>query len=187
MSFIDFVRRAVTALEESGVDYVIVGGLAAIYYGEPRATQDLDVILRLSPERREEVARFVEVLRSHGFTVAGGVGAVIESLKERTHFSIFNEEYVFRIDAQGVYSRLNELAFEGRRRVKLFGLSAWIQGPEDLIIAKLTEYVSSRDLKDVVAILKNSRDLIDWSRLWRLAKEFNVADKIRELIEYLKR
>ena len=126
MSFADFVRRAVTALEESGIDYVIVGGLAAIYYGEPRATQDLDVILRLSPERREEIDRLVEAFRRRGFIVIGGVEAIIDSLRNRAYFSIFSEEFVFRVDAQGVYSRLNELAFEGRRRVKLFGVEAWL-------------------------------------------------------------
>jgi len=185
MSFAEFVHKFISVLEKGNIDYVIVGGIAAIYYGEPRATQDLDVILKIYPDEKERIEYFVKLLKQNGFVIVGGVNMIIESLKEKAHFTIFNEEFVFRVDAQGIYSYLNKLAFEGRRRVTIFGVDAWIQGPEDLIIAKLTEYISNRDIKDVIAILKNSHKLINWDRLKRIAKEFKVIDKLVELLREL--
>ena len=42
-----FPRR----LEQAGLQYMITGGLAAILYGEPRLTRDIDLVLQISPEQ----------------------------------------------------------------------------------------------------------------------------------------
>lgn len=36
------------ALDESGIKYLIVGGIAVAYHGAPRFTKDLDVLVRVS-------------------------------------------------------------------------------------------------------------------------------------------
>lgn len=38
------------ALNADGVEYVVVGGAAAVLHGAPVTTQDLDIVHRLSPE-----------------------------------------------------------------------------------------------------------------------------------------
>jgi len=177
------VREVIRILEDSGIDYVIVGGLAAIYYGEPRATQDIDIIIR--PRSEEYIEKLCDLFTSRGFIIIGGCLAVKRSMTERIHTTIYDKNYLFRVDLQGIYNRLNFLAFEGRRRVKIFGLDAWIQGPEDLIVAKLTYYVGNRDIRDIIAILRNSKDLIDWERLIRIAQEFSVEPQLREIIKHL--
>ena len=185
MNFREFVKKVIRILEKSNIDYVIVGGIAAIYYGEPRATQDIDVIIRVLEGDIEKISALCSLLEKGNFKIIGGCESILTSIKERVHVTIYDEDHMFRVDLQGVYSKLNILAFEGRRRVKIFGVEAWIQGPEDLIIAKLTHYIGNRDIRDVVAILKNSYGIIDWRRLKKLAKEFQVEDKIRELLSRL--
>lgn len=46
-SFERFVKRVISALNESKIDYVIVRGVAAIIYGRPRTTMDIDIIADL--------------------------------------------------------------------------------------------------------------------------------------------
>ncbi|MCF2142864.1 MAG: hypothetical protein K9W42_04115 [Candidatus Heimdallarchaeota archaeon] len=41
-AFESFIRRSVLCLEELGLEYCIVGGIAASYYGSIRSTEDLD-------------------------------------------------------------------------------------------------------------------------------------------------
>ncbi len=106
----------------------------------------------------------------------------IRGTKRKTHITILDEDHTFRVNSQGVYHKLNVLAFEGRRRVKIFNAETWLQGPEDLIIAKLTYYIGNRDLRDVISMIKNSWDLINKNRLWGLAKEFNVEDRLKEIV-----
>jgi len=182
VGFKEFVRKVVSVLEKSKIDYVIVGGLVAIYYGEPRTTQDIDVIIRVSEEDIEKISTLCSLLEREKFRIIGGCESIPAFIKEGAHVTIYDEDYTFRIDLQGVYNRLNVLAFEGRRRVRIFGVKAWIQGPEDLIIAKLTYYMGNRDIRDIAAILKNSYEAIDWKRMRRLAREFKVEDRIKELL-----
>jgi hypothetical protein len=44
MSLNDFLRRLVGCLDEAGVPYMSSGSVASSVHGEPRATQDLDLI-----------------------------------------------------------------------------------------------------------------------------------------------
>ncbi|MEW6776942.1 MAG: nucleotidyl transferase AbiEii/AbiGii toxin family protein [Bdellovibrionota bacterium] len=44
------VHAVVKALNDAGVRYLVVGGLAVNAYGIPRFTADMDVVIRLTPE-----------------------------------------------------------------------------------------------------------------------------------------
>ena len=51
----DTVRRLAARLEEEGIDYVVVGGLAVAEHGYARATVDIDLVMR--PEDLETFQR----------------------------------------------------------------------------------------------------------------------------------
>src|SRR3989338_4885872 len=46
----ELLRHLVDALEAVGVEYMIGGSQASMYYGEPRLTRDVDVVVALRPE-----------------------------------------------------------------------------------------------------------------------------------------
>ena len=170
MKFKDFVKRVIEVLKSSDIDYVIVGGLAVIYYGEPRVTQGINVIIDNRRSDKEEILYLCRLFLENKFIVIGECDFMLKALKEKTHITVLDEDYTFRVDLQGIYHKLNVLAFEGRRRVKIFDVETWLHGPEDLIIAKLTYYIGNRDLRDVISMIKNSWDLVNEDRLWRLEK-----------------
>src|SRR5882757_2075087 len=45
-TFLDLIPR----LREAGIEFVVIGGVAALAHGAERATQDLDIVSPLSPE-----------------------------------------------------------------------------------------------------------------------------------------
>ena len=49
----ELLRMLVAALERLGLDYLVTGSMATIAYGEPRLTNDLDVVVSLPMERVE--------------------------------------------------------------------------------------------------------------------------------------
>lgn len=57
MDALDEVLRVVTSLNEEGVDYVIVGGVALNLHGIVRATEDLDLFVRPDPGNIEHLRR----------------------------------------------------------------------------------------------------------------------------------
>jgi len=80
-SFASFVVSVVKALEESDVEYVIVGGVAAIHYGRVRLTQDVDVIVLIERDDEKSVKSLVTTLRKHGFQI--GEEALRTALREK--------------------------------------------------------------------------------------------------------
>ena len=65
--FKDFV----SLMNANGVEYVIVGAFALSFHGHPRATGDMDVWIRRSPEN---ASRILKVLDEFGFGSLGVTG-----------------------------------------------------------------------------------------------------------------
>jgi len=58
--YIDIFRR----LNENKVKYIVVGGLAVNFYGIPRMTYDIDLLLDLE---EKNLSRFLALLKTWGF------------------------------------------------------------------------------------------------------------------------
>jgi hypothetical protein len=183
MSFENFVKRATSALREAGLEYVIVGGFVAITYGRLRSTADLDVVINLKSSETDSIAKLVSAFKRHGLDVLEN--EIISSLKERSHFSVFDTKSPLRVDAKGVYTSLDSKALENRRRTKMLGSDVWVASPEDTVISKLI-YGSPQDIEDALSIMLNLRDKIDFDYLNQQAEHENVQKQLKELLGKLK-
>jgi predicted nucleotidyltransferase len=59
----DDFRDVLVALADEGAEFVLIGGWAMAVHGRPRATEDLDVLVRASPDNS---ARVVAALATFG-------------------------------------------------------------------------------------------------------------------------
>jgi hypothetical protein len=64
MSLTRGFKEFLQSLNDHGVEYLVVGGHAVAYHGNPRATADLDVWVAVHPEN---ATRVVSALRQCGF------------------------------------------------------------------------------------------------------------------------
>jgi hypothetical protein len=62
----DWLFQFVGPLESAGIPYAIVGSVASSVYGEPRATNDVDLLIQLS---RNDAAKLVHAFPSEQFYV----------------------------------------------------------------------------------------------------------------------
>jgi hypothetical protein len=62
----DELRGVLDALDRASVDYALVGGLAVAIWGAPRATKDIDLLVR-----SEDLPRAMAALHVGGFTLEG--------------------------------------------------------------------------------------------------------------------
>jgi hypothetical protein len=60
-------RDLLVELADAGADFVVLGGHAVAYHGHPRATKDLDVLVRAS---RDNAARVYRALAAFGAPLA---------------------------------------------------------------------------------------------------------------------
>ena len=121
--------RLYKSLNSQKVKYLVIGGVAVIHYGVPRATLDLDLFIE---DTIPNVERCLAALRKAGFKTASmtSVGKILAN--ELTVF----EDYV-RLD---LFTRVKGLGFKEawrnriRKRVKLVPI--YFASVEDIVRSK---------------------------------------------------
>ena len=60
------LSKVIGALDENGIEYAVCGGLALTIHGFPRATYDIDVLIR-----EESLQKSFEIVKQSGFDIYG--------------------------------------------------------------------------------------------------------------------
>jgi hypothetical protein len=152
------LRELFRALAEHGVDYLVIGGVAAQVHGRRRTTKDLDVTPAPEPENFKRLAAALVALDAH--PVELGASAPIPTA-EQLHIAAVVPPLTTR---HGELHILNEVpgaaAYEGMRTraltTDLDGVTVQIVGVEDLIRMKQTTGRPS-DIEDIEAIATVAR------------------------------
>jgi hypothetical protein len=166
--------------EELGISYYITGGVAAISYGEPRTTQDLDLVMAISSE---DIDRLTNALLQAGFYVPGVDD--VKSGRMRT-LQITDIESISRADlvvaGTDEFERLN---FERRRVIEFEGIALYFASPEDVILNKLRwrqRSGSEKQWRDVLGVLKVQADNLDFDYLTQWAEKLCIADALNQAL-----
>lgn len=148
--------EAIKALNEAGVRYVIVGGIAAVMHGVARLTMDIDVVVALDAENAR---RAVEAIIKAGFVPMVPITAeqfaddnLRQSWIEDKNMVVLNFKHRSDpLQSVDVFVRY-PLEFEGMYRNSVtidgYGIPARICSIDDLIAMKL-EAGRVKDLADV--------------------------------------
>ena len=185
-----FPHIFVSPLNKIGLPYVITGAVASIVYGEPRLTNDLDLVVMM---RIEDVKKFVEAFPAAEFYCPPVEVLTIEIRRPyRGHFNLIHHETGMKAD---IYlageDELHRWALSKKRQFALEKEKVWVAPPEYIIIRKL-EYFreggSEKHLKDIAGMLELSSNEIDFKQLerfvqrYRLEKEWAKAKEMAGLI-----
>jgi len=82
MNVAEVFRPITAALDQAGIRYMLTGSFASAYYGVPRSSQDIDLIIEATPA---QLQTFVQLLPS------GEYYADLEmALEAQRHESLFN-------------------------------------------------------------------------------------------------
>ena len=137
------------SFEQHDVRYVVIGGIAAVLHGVPRATFDLDILIEASPDNAE---RLLAALKEAGLGTASLTTADSVVAHELT---IFQDRV--RIDVQTSTPGLN-FADAWRRRLTMDfeGQPFFVVTGADLIAAKRA---AGRDIDlEDVRLLETGRE-----------------------------
>ena len=86
---------------------------------------------------------------------------------------------------KSTFTELDRIALKNKRKLRIFDLETWIEDPCDLIIAKLI-YGSQQDIEDVVSVLLDLKEELNFEYLYKRAKEEKVYDQLLKLMDALK-
>lgn len=170
----NFLGRLVSHLDAAHVSHMVAGSVASSVHGEPRSTQDIDLVVDPSPSA---LACLVRTLLAADFYVSED--AAILALKARRQFNVIDLETGWKADLIVRKDRpFSASEFARRQPATVLGVQVHIATAEDVVLAKL-EWAkkgggSERQLRDVRGILDAHAEL-DTAYLEHWAAELGVT------------
>lgn len=154
---------------------MIAGSFASTFYGEPRTTHDVDIVI---DPTRAALQAFVAALPPVDYYV--DLDAALDAFRRRSQFNVIDMSSGWKIDLIIRRSRAFSIEEFGRRReVELLGTHVFMATAEDTILAKL-EWAhhgeSERQLRDVESMLAVSGELVDRAYVDRWAAELGLDE-----------
>jgi hypothetical protein len=173
----DTMERISAILGDLGLKYHFTGGVASSYYGEPRLTQDLDVVIQLVVDQPETRA-FLDRL-STGYLVNEPVA--LDAIKRNEKFQAIDQQSMIKIDFHVGEKIPGELE-RGTVREILPGMVGRLVCKEDAILSKLLwlQQGSGKARQDVKAMLMRDEDL-DRECLRERAATLGLHDILMEI------
>ncbi|MFN0062547.1 MAG: nucleotidyl transferase AbiEii/AbiGii toxin family protein [Myxococcaceae bacterium] len=159
---------------------LLSGSMALNFYGQPRMTRDVDLVVELQPS---DATKLVSLF---GSEFACDLDEIRAAIQNERMFNLIHIERVVKFDfivRKSSPYRLEE--FQRRRQVELAGIRVWMVSPEDLVLSKLHWAKDShsdlqlRDVKNLVGAVK----ALDWPYLRRWAENLGVAGLLAEVVD----
>ncbi len=169
----------------SGVEFMVTGGVAAVVYGEPRLTNDVDIVAALAPNSAPQiVAAFpepayyappLEVIREEAGRTSGG------------HFNVLHRATSLRGDFYLAGSSAFAKWALAHRRTITVGPDLLPIAPPEYVIGMKLEYFrqggSDRHLRDIRAMLRLNSEVVDPAVLAEWVERLGLGDVYRQLMD----
>lgn len=174
MDQLEFFRQIIRTLQTSGMRYMVVGSFASGFWGEPRATYDVDVLIALGAS---ELPGLAKLFPSDEFYFSPE--AAQDAIRRGTQFNIIHPATGNKVDLTIRGSDAwSQLQLSRRRLMSLEpGFEFYVGAPEDIILGKLLffrEGGSEKHLRDIAGILKLRETELDMDYLIHWAGELQV-------------
>jgi hypothetical protein len=176
LTLAEFLQRVISILEEAEISYMLTGSLAAAYYAVPRATQDIDLVVEVSPE---QLRHLTDLISSAGFYVS--LAAAKEAADQEGQFNAIDPQSGWKVDFIIRKSRaFSRSEFERRIPTTALGLDLTMVTREDLVVAKIEwakKGASDLQIRDVRAILGSAGPEFDWDYVDRWVSELGLEEQ----------
>ena len=170
------MSRVTRGLDDLGIDYMLTGSFASSIQGEPRSTQDIDLVVALTPSDADKLA---EVFPDTEFYLS--LPAMREAIERRGMFNLIHEESGYKVDFWILKDLpFDTLRFSRKRPETAWGIVLKVSTPEDTILAKLRwakQYGGSeKQFNDALRVFEVQSPLLDMAYLDDWANRLDVVD-----------
>ena len=170
------VDTFVSRLEKLGIPYVVTGAVASIIYGEPRLTNDVDLVLMM---KTGDIERFIQAFPAAEFYCPPAEVLRIEMKRaHRGHFNLIHHGTGTKAD---IYlageDELHQWALAKSRDMLVEGERVRVAPPEYVIVRKLEYYReggSEKHLRDIAGMVELSSHEIDFKQLEEFVRRYSL-------------
>jgi hypothetical protein len=180
----DSLLEVLDTLDRLGIPYMVGGSLASSIHGEPRATQDADIVAKLEPRHASAIASSLAV------NFYADEQMIEEAIARRSSFNVIHKTG-FKVDVYVLPTReWDQIAFDRRVPVPYPGhplRTIYVRSAEDIILKKLEWFrmggeVSERQWRDVLGVLRVRQRNLDQKYLTDWARQLHVADLLEQAL-----
>ncbi len=179
------MAQVIRPLNTADIAYMVTGSVAGSLYGEPRMTNDIDVVISLDARH---AARFCALFQIEKVYCPPEEVLEIETGRERRgHFNLIVQSTGFKVDCYlAGRDPLHLWALPQRRWVEVGGERVCLAPPEYVIIRKLEYFKeggSSKHMRDIAAMINtlgprlDSSSMVEWIERLHLQDEWGLAQK----------
>jgi hypothetical protein len=183
-----FLKLILDTLKASGVEYLIGGAIAEWAWGEPRATQDLDLVINLPIEA---VVRFSKELEKRNMLVPADI--ILDAMMEDRADIPLNAIHMYSGLKADLYlmregDALRQSAFQ-RRVLVDYGPpigKVYVHSAEDLILYKLMYLGLSgqpKHARDIAAILRAKKNQLEFGYIEEWVAQLGLGSVWKELLD----
>ena len=163
----------VRELDRAGIPPMLAGSFASSYHGDPRTTNDIDLVIAPT---RVSLETFVRSLDPAAYYVSEE--AALEAFQRQGQFNVIVLESGWKADlilrTERAFSRSE---FERRESAAIDDTQVFVATAEDTIVAKLEwsrAGESERQLRDVIGILELRSSSLDVAYIERWVAELGL-------------
>ena len=179
------LKIVIERLTRCNIPYMVAGSVAANSYMTPRATNDVDIVIKISEGDIDKlIAAFEEDFYINSRE------AIQDSLKRHYPFNVIYLATAAKVDLVPLKPEpFAQTEFNRRHLIMIRDENAWFVTPEDYIISKLRTYITTKsdfqlaDLQNVVGL---QMDNLDWSYVWAWVERFNLRSELETIVNDLR-
>lgn len=178
MNETELTQLVVSTMETLGIPYFITGSIASIALGEPRYTNDIDVVADISPAA---VSKILAAFPAPEFYISET--AVRDAITRRFQFNIIHPTSGLKVDVMiPADDEFNRLRMKRKIRLAIDDQHfAWFASAEDLILKKLLFFQmggSDKHLRDISGVMLVQGENIDQAYLDEWAAKLGVSEEL---------
>ncbi len=176
MDLHEVLQRVVETLESLHVGYLVTGSVASMAYGEPRLTNDIDIVAEID---EGHIGGLMAAFPREEFYISEEM--IRQAVSEHGQFNIIHPASGLKVDIIVKQDTPFDRSRFGRIR-RIFPAQSYqanFAAPEDVIIRKMESYReghSEKHLRDITGILRISGDEVDRGYISEWATRLNLTD-----------
>jgi len=178
----EFLKDIITALEQSGIPYMVSGSISSTFYGRPRSTQDVDIIIEATIENLQELVTILQEKKYYA-----DEETALEALAHATLFNVFDASSGYKADLIIRKDRPYSLEeFKRRKSVDVLGVPLYLVTPEDAILSKLEwakKGQSERQFTDALGVAIVQAERLDWEYMQSWTKILDLDEYYQRLVD----
>ncbi len=172
----DLLEKVIRVFEQLQIPYLVTGSVAAMAYGEPRLTNDIDIVAGVN---QSHIAGLLDAFPSNEFYISEEM--IRNAIQRNGQFNIIHPSSGLKIDIiirkdtpfdRSRFARIRQIA-------PAESYQANFASPEDVIVKKMEFYReggSEKHLRDITGILKISAKEVDLDYITQWANQLGLIE-----------